>query len=138
MEKIINIDGRDVGFKATALTPRLYRHHIGRDIVRDMKQLDKAFKKAESGAETEEEKKEAQLSVIDLEIFENVAYIMARQYDPGIPDTPEEWLEEFSVFSIYEVLPEILKLWNLNNRTTAVPKKNRRRRSGNRRGQHSS
>lgn len=26
MEKVIKIDGRDVGFKATALTPRLYRH----------------------------------------------------------------------------------------------------------------
>lgn len=138
MEKVIRIDGKDVGFKATALTPRLYRHRIGRDIVQDMKRLDKAFKKAAKDAETEEEKEEARLSVLDLEIFENVAYIMARQYDPDIPDSPEEWLEEFSVFSIYDVLPEILTLWNLNNRTTAVPKKNRRRRSGKRRVQHSS
>lgn len=137
MENVIKIDGKDVGFKATALTPRLYRHRIGRDIVQDMKRLDRAFKKAEKSAETEEEKEDAQLSVIDLEIFENVAYIMARQYNPTIPDTPEEWLEEFSVFSIYEVLPEILKLWSFNNHTTAIPKKNRKRRSGKKRGQHS-
>ena len=30
---------------------------------------------------TEEEKQEAQLSVLDLEIFENAAWIMAWQYD---------------------------------------------------------
>lgn len=71
----------------------------------------------------EEDDGESQLDVIDLEIFEDTAYIMARQYDPSVPDTPEEWLENFTTFSIYEILPEILELWAINNKTTATPKK---------------
>lgn len=48
---------------------------------------------------------------------------MARQYDGSIPDNVDEWLEQFEMFSIYKVLPAILELWSLNNKTTAVPKK---------------
>ena len=115
-----------MGLRATALTPRLYRHKIGRDIIQDMSQLQKAFAKAAqiSKDATDEERESAQLSVMDLEIFENVAFIMARQYDQNIPDTVEAWLDEFDTFSIYEIFPVILELWNLNNKTTAKPKKN--------------
>ena len=138
MEKIVKIDGQDVGFRATALTPRLYRHKMGRDIVQDMNKLRTAYDKAvrslmlpkpgpdasdEDSAAYQEAVTAAQLSVTDLEIFENVAYVMARQYDAGIPDTAEAWLDGFSTFSIYEVLPAILELWNLNNMTTAATKK---------------
>lgn len=126
MDKIITIDGREVGFRATALTPRLYRHKIGRDIIQDLNSLRKAYAKAASLPEgaTEEEKKEAQLSVLDLEIFENAAWVMARQYDANVSGSPEEWLDGFETFSIYEILPGILELWALNERTTATPKKN--------------
>ncbi len=125
MEKILTIDGKKVGFRATALTPRLYRHKVGRDIIRDLNQLRKSYNKATKLSEnaTKEERQDAQLSILDLEIFENVAHIMARQYDPSIPDTPEEWLEDFKLFSIYEILPQILELWGLNQKTTSKPKK---------------
>lgn len=126
MDKVLNIAGKEVGLRATALTPRLYRHKIGRDIIQDMAKLQKSFSKASQLSQdaTEEERQEAQLSVMDLEIFENVAFIMARQYDQNIPDTVEAWLDEFDTFSIYEIFPVILELWNLNNKTTAKPKKN--------------
>lgn len=126
MDKVLTISGKEVGLRATALTPRLYRHKIGRDIIQDMSQLQKAFAKAAqiSKDATDEEREAAQLSVIDLEIFENVAFIMARQYDQNIPDTVEAWLDQFDTFSIYEIFPVILELWNLNNKTTAKPKKN--------------
>lgn len=126
MDKVLTISGKEVGLRATALTPRLYRHKIGRDIIQDMSQLQKAFSKAAqiSKDATDEEWEAAQLSVMDLEIFENVAFIMARQYDQNIPDTVEAWLDEFDTFSIYEIFPVILELWNLNNKTTAKPKKN--------------
>lgn len=126
MDKVLTISGKEVGLRATALTPRLYRHKIGRDIIQDMSQLQKAFTKAAqiSKDATDEEREAAQLSVMDLEIFENVAFIMARQYDQNIPDTVEAWLDEFDTFSIYEIFPVILELWNLNNKTTAKPKKN--------------
>lgn len=126
MDKVLMISGKEVGLRATALTPRLYRHKIGRDIIQDMSQLQKAFAKAAqiSKDATDEEREAAQLSVMDLEIFENVAFIMARQYDQNIPDTVEAWLDEFDTFSIYEIFPVILELWNLNNKTTSKPKKN--------------
>lgn len=125
MDKVITIGNKEVGFRATALTPRLYRHKIGRDIIQDFSRLEKAYRKAAALPETatEEERREAQLSAFDLEIFENAAYIMARQYDPTIPDSPDEWLDGFETFSIYEILPHILELWAINVATTAKPKK---------------
>ena len=125
MEKVIKIDGRGVGFKATALTPRLYRHRMGRDIIQDLNKLKKAYNKALSlpDTATDEEKEDAQLSSLDLEIFENVAYIMAHQYDANVPNNPEDWLDEFKTFSIYEILPSVLELWAMNEMQTAKPKK---------------
>ena len=59
-----------------------------------------------------------------LETFENIAYLMAKHADPSLPDSAEEWLDEFSVFSIYQVLPEIIELWGLNVQTQSTAKKN--------------
>lgn len=138
MERIVKIDGKEVGFRTSALTPRLYRHKIGRDMVQDLNRLRKAYGKAVEAAgltrpspdaETaeieayEQAVRDAQMDVVDLEIFENAAYIMAKQYDASLPSTPEEWLDGFGTFSVYEVLPVILELWGANQHTTAKPKK---------------
>lgn len=125
MEKMVKIDGKEVGFRATALTPRIYRHKIGRDMIQDLNKLREAYNKAMRLPDeaTDEERKEAQLSALDLEIFENAAYVMAKQYDANLPNSPEEWLDGFETFSIYEILPAILELWQLNSATTAKPKK---------------
>ena len=121
MDRTITIDGKDVKFRATARTPRLYRGIIGRDMIQDMNQLRKAYNKA---VETKGSAEEVQLSMIDLEIFENAAYIMARHANPDIIEqTPDEWLDGFNMFSIYQVLPELLKLWAMNEATTSVSKK---------------
>lgn len=125
MTKTITIDGREVTLKASALVPRIYRHRFGRDMVQDMNSLRKAWKKVQDLPEdaTEEERIDAQFSVMDLTIFENVAYVMARHGDPSTPDSIEEWMDSFEIFSIYEVLPEVLTLWGLNNLQTSTPKK---------------
>ncbi len=41
-----------------------------------------------------------------------------------------EWLEDFEMFSIYEILPEILELWGDNLITQVDVKKNRQRAVG--------
>lgn len=125
MDRIIRIDGKDVKFRATARTPRLYRGLIGRDMIQDMERLKASFDKAAKVSDdaTDEEKRDAQLSMLDLEIFENVAYIMARQARPEMTLTADEWLDQFQMFSIYQVLPELLKLWAINTATTSTPKK---------------
>ena len=52
-----------------------------------------------------------------LEMFENIAFIMAKHADASIPDTPEEWMDQFNTFSIYQVLPQLIELWGLNVKT---------------------
>ena len=127
MDKTLNISGIDVKFRATARTPRLYRAIIGRDLIRDMNQLRKGYQKAvdirDKEDATEEEIRDAQLSVVDLEMFENIAYVMARHANPEITEPVDEWLDSFDMFSIWQVLPELLNLWALNEKTTSTPKK---------------
>lgn len=125
MEKTILIDDKEVKMKASALVPRLYRFRFRRDMISDMNTLRKAYSKAINLPEdaTEEEKMDAQLSAMDLTIFENVAYIMAKHADKNQPDSPDEWLDQFDMFSIYEVLPHIIELWNMSTSTTSEPKK---------------
>lgn len=120
------INGKPVSMKASALVPRLYRARFGRDMIADMNQLTKAYRKAERLPKnaTKEERQDAQLSALDLTIFENVSYIMIKHAGEKVADTPEEWLDSIDgIFSIYEVMPTILKLWEGNKKTTSVPKK---------------
>ena len=53
-----------------------------------------------------------------------MAYIMAFHADHTIPDNIDDWLDQFEMFSIYEVLPEILELWGTNLITDVQSKKN--------------
>ena len=127
MERSIVVGNSEIKFRASSIIPRRYRFKFGRDVVSDMNQLCKNFKKASADLRedaTDEEKKEAQLSVMDLTIFENVAYILAKQADPSLPDTPDEWLDSIDgVFSIYQILPTIMELWNESLKTTSIQAK---------------
>ncbi len=116
IRKTIRIDGKDVVFQSSATIPRLYRLKFHRDIFRDLSKLEKSYKEQDDGSKN--------MEIEDLEIFENVAYIMAYHADPNIPPTIEEWLDQFEMFSIYEVLPEILELWGSNLFTEVTAKKN--------------
>jgi len=122
LTKKIEIDGKEVLFRASAAIPRLYRIKFRRDIYKDLAQLEKAVDtSSEDGS---------MLDTFSLELFENIAYMMARHADPTIPDTPEEWLEAFNTFSIYQVLPQIIELWGLNIESEVQSKKNFQKLSG--------
>ena len=112
----VEIDGKQVPFKASAAIPRIYRIKFNRDIYKDLRSLEKAV-----GEGNEEN---SNLDLFSLEMFENIAYVMAKHADPNIPDTPEEWLDEFNTFSIYQVLPSIIELWGLKVQTEVESKKN--------------
>ena len=116
LTKTIMIDDQAVTFRASAAVPRIYRIKFGRDIYKDLDALQKAIDTSKEEAST--------LDTFSLEMFENIAYVMAKHADPSIPDTPEEWLDQFNTFSIYQVLPEIIKLWGLNVQTDVEAKKN--------------
>ena len=116
IQKNIIIDGIDVPFKASAAVPRLYRLKFRRDIYQDFAALQKSV-----GENTE---KSSALDIESLEVFENIAYIMAKHADAAIPASPDEWLEQFNTFSIYEILPQLIDLWGLNVETQVKSKKN--------------
>ena len=115
VRKIEN-DGKEVAFKASAAIPRIYRLHFQRDIYKDISMLEKSL-----GDNSEEE---SNLDLFSLEMFENIAFIMAKHADPSIPDEVEDWLDEFNTFSIYQVLPQLIELWGMNIKTDAEAKKN--------------
>ncbi|MFR7499839.1 hypothetical protein, partial [Ruminococcus callidus] len=87
-----------------------------RDIYQDFAALQKSV-----GENTEES---SALDIESLEVFENIAYIMAKHADVAIPASPDEWLEQFNTFSIYEILPQLIDLWGLNVETQVKSKKN--------------
>ena len=115
MTRNIKIDEKEVAFKASAAIPRIYRLKFGRDIYRDLAALEKNVGENEEG--------KSNLDLVSLEMFENIAYVMAKHADPTIPNTPEEWLDEFNTFSIYQILPQLIELWGLNVKTDAEAKK---------------
>ena len=108
--------------RASAAIPRIYRVKFHRDIYKDLQALEKAI-----GDNSEAE---SNMDMFSLEMFENIAFVMAKHADPTIPDTPEEWLDRFNTFSIYQVLPQIIELWGLNVQTDVQSKKNFEQLSG--------
>ena len=116
LEKTVTIGDKEVRFRSSATIPRLYRIKFKRDIFKDLSKLEASYikKKNEDGS----------FAIEDLEIFENVAYIMAYHADHSIPDNIDDWLDQFEMFSIYEILPEILELWGSNLVTDVASKKN--------------
>jgi len=74
-------------------------------------------------AYVDNQNEDKEFDTLDLELFENVAYIMAKHADPNVPSTIEEWLDGYNMFSIYEVMPTILELWCLNEETQIESKK---------------
>lgn len=114
--KNIEIDGKKVAFKASAAIPRIYRLKFQRDIYKDLRVLEKSI--------GEEDENSSNLDLFSLEMFENIAFVMAKHADASIPNTPEEWLDGFNTFSIYQVLPQLIELWGLNVKTDVEAKKN--------------
>ena len=106
LEKTLNISGTEVRFRSSAAIPRLYRIKFKRDIFKDLAKLEASYK-----GKTDDD---TEIPIEDLEIFENVAYVMAYHADHTIPGNIDDWLDQFEMFSIYEVLPEILELWGTN------------------------
>lgn len=135
MKKTVIINGIECKLKSSAAIPRIYRLKFGRDIFVDMTKLQKQISAQEKlmkelreqaeaeGKEFDEEEIGSSLPISSLEMFENIAFLMHKHGDPSQPSDIEEWLDQFETFDIYEILPEILEMWNLENRQLSTPKK---------------
>ena len=123
MEKTIKIDDKLVKFKSTGATLRMYRQQFQADLFVDFLKLIDAWQKARANKEL--------LTGDTMVMFENIAFTMAKQADPeAVPDTADEWLDQFEMFSICQILPEIIELWGINNLSINESKKKAGRRKG--------
>ena len=105
MEKVLNIGGKEIKMKSTAGTMNRYRNAFNRDFIKDLVKLQqKLSQKLDNGTDFE---------AIDLELFERLAWTMAKTADDEIPDI-EHWLDEFETFDIMQALPEIMSLLTAN------------------------
>nr|DAZ20438.1 MAG TPA: tail assembly chaperone protein [Caudoviricetes sp.] len=121
LRKTVVIDGKEVEFKASAAVPRIYRMKFRRDLFVDLQKVAKSVDKKGK----KQGKEESEIPIENLEMFENIAYVMAQHADPkNVPADIMEWLEQFETFSIYQILPAILELWNMNEETKSQAKKN--------------
>ena len=75
MKRNISIDGREVPFRASAAIPRIYRMRFHRDIYKDLRELEKGIDKNDP--------ENSNLDLFSLEMFENIAYVMAKPYPAG-------------------------------------------------------
>lgn len=101
MEKIINIDGRNVKFKSTGAYLLRYKSQFGRDAIQDVYKLIEVV-----DMETKEIK---DITALDLEIFYNLVWVLAKTADDTI-NTPLEWLDTFSEFPLMEIIPEVMDM----------------------------
>ena len=114
MEKVIEIGGKEIKLKSTAGTMMRYRNNFNRDFIKDLISLQtKLQQKVETGT---------QFEALDLDIFEKIAWCMAKTADDSIPDI-ERWLDEFDTFDIMQVLPELMNLLVANMEQINAKKK---------------
>ena len=113
MEKILIIDGRQVKFKSTGAFLLRYKAQFGRDALQDILKLQGAI---------DNKNQIKNIGALDLEVFYNLAWTLAKTADPNIPP-PMEWLDEFSEFPLMDIIPEIIDLIFSSLGATVEPKK---------------
>ncbi|MBH8600522.1 hypothetical protein [Thermoactinomyces sp. CICC 23799] len=111
MEKTVTIDGKEVRLKATAALPIRYKSQFGRDFFSDILKLLKLFPLKDLDLDKDEVDQDAlkYIDHVDFEVFYNLIWTMAKNADKSIPD-PETWFDQFDMFSLEDVLPDLFEL----------------------------
>lgn len=116
MEKKIKVGNKELKLKTSAALPRLYRLKFNRDIFVDFETLAKSMTVDASGMSS--------IPIECLSIFEEIAFTMAKYADPdNVPDSIDDWLDQYETFDIYTIIPHIIDMWNIENITTSTAKK---------------
>ena len=100
MEKILTIDGRQVRFKSTGAFLLRYKAQFGRDAIQDILRLQSAI---------DGKGQIKNIDTLDLEVFYNLVWTLAKTADPSIPP-PMEWLDSFSEFPLMDIIPELMDM----------------------------
>ncbi|WP_010049869.1 hypothetical protein [Carnobacterium maltaromaticum] len=117
MEKTITIADKQVRLKSTAATPKRFKIQFGRDYFAELLKFAKVFEPLNNLEESEGEEREVDLSqlsydslkLLDFDVLYDIVWVLAKSADNSIPD-PLTWLDQFEVFPLAEIMPEIQEL----------------------------
>lgn len=126
MEKTINVEGKDVKLKSSAAFAKRYKAQFRRDPLADIINLgnslvDIDLKTVGEDPENVEYEVKEQPN-IDLEVFYDVVWALAKNADKTIPE-PIEFLDQFESFPIFDNIHDILDLALVSMNATVKPKK---------------
>lgn len=114
METILKIAKIEIPVKSSADIPRMYRKRFNTDLFVSLAQFELAIQQDPT----------AYVRSDVIEMFENLAYCMAKSADKSITDDVEEWLAQFDdAMAIFNAIPQILAIWRNENKTTSKIKK---------------
>jgi len=122
MEKIVKIEGKEIGLKVTAGTVCTYRDIFGRDLLNDMSLFESELLKNRA------------LSTDTAAIAEKAIWTMAKEYgEEHGEDIPQlkEWLDGFSPLFTYNACVHAINMWVEGMKTLNSTKKNKKERRAN-------
>lgn len=114
MEKVVKLEGKQIGFRASAGTVATYRNLFQRDLLIDMGKFEKDILENKM------------LSIETMDIAEKAVWTMAKEYDDSLPDL-SDWLKDFSPYFIHNACIECLNMWIDNIKQLNSSKKNKER-----------
>lgn len=121
----INVDGKMLAFKASGMTQITYDSLFrGRNFLSDMMSLRNIVSDIDAAGD---DMTKVNISTDDLRVFANVCYTMRYQAMSSSEKkdfrikypTAYDWLDDLNTFDIYTILPQVMKLWNLDSVSTS-------------------
>lgn len=111
MEKNVKIDGKEYRLVTNGATPRVYRSLFRKEVFNEITHAI--------------EQKGEEFEIVNVEVFENLAFTMAIQGGSlSMSAKIEDWLADMSSpTAIVEVAGEILELWTIETETKSEGKK---------------
>lgn len=122
MEKILIIDGRPVKFKSTGAFLLRYKAQFRRDAIKDIYKLKDAIEEKIDEETGEKTPKLKDIESLDLEVFYNLVWTLAKTANPEIPP-PLEWLDTFSEFPLFDILPDVMDMMFASMESSVQSKK---------------
>lgn len=96
MEKIINVDGRDIKLKADGAILLRYKMQFQKDCLQDMFHLVNM-------------KKNEDYSSFDTELMYRLTWVLAKTANPDIPPMMD-WFSQFDNFPIFDIAPDVMEI----------------------------
>lgn len=94
MEKILTIDGKEIGFKSSAAFLLKYRNYFGADGLTDLKNLQTMGEKGDLNT---------------IIVMQRMLWCLAKTYNKKVPPL-EDWLDCFEDFNTGEIFSELTPL----------------------------